>query len=229
MRKRIAIQALCQRLGYHFKDQSLIREAMSHASVEGTTNNERLEFLGDGVLNLVIAAHILELFPRASEGQLSRIRAQLVCKDALAEVGQSLRLQDSIILGPSEARGGSSQRRSIVADAVEATIGAVFLDSDYQETQRLILLWFTPLLADLSLDLAAKDAKTKLQEFCQRYKHALPVYELLQEHQSNGETAFHVEVIVDALSLRAEGQGSSRKKAEQIAAQTILSKIKAKK
>lgn len=225
LKKQQALIALSRRLEYRFSNESLLQEAMSHSSLEGSCNNERLEFLGDGVLNLVIAAHISELFPKASEGELSRIRAQLVCKDALAQVGLSLRFGEALLLGPSEARGGSQQRKSIIADAVEAIIGAVFKDADYNQAQSCILRWFQPLLDDLSLDLAVKDAKTQLQEYCQKYKLPLPCYTAVTEHQSAGETYFVVGVGLESQGLHAQGEGTSRKKAEQLAAACILQQL----
>jgi len=141
---------LQQRLQYKFDNEKLLVEAMSHSSNERRVNNELLEFLGDGVLNLVIAEYIMDVFPKAGEGQLSRIRAQLVCKSALAKVGQLLMVSDAIILGPSEARGGSQQRASIIADGVEAIIGAVFKDSDFNTAKACILRWFEPLLLTIS-------------------------------------------------------------------------------
>lgn len=221
-RQQQALKALSRRLKYEFKDEALLEEAMSHSSLEGAKNNERFEFLGDGVLNLVIAAHIIDLFPKASEGQLSRIRAQLVCKEALADVGLTLNLAEALILGPSEAKGGSQQRKSIIADAVEAIIGAVFKDAGYTQVRDCILRWFEPLLDDLSLEFAVKDAKTQLQEYCQKYKFSLPSYVLLEELQAAGSTHFVVKVLLEAHNLTAQGEGSSRKKAEQLAAAKIL-------
>ena len=224
-RQRQELIELQRRLGFEFRDQDILQEAMSHSSLENKRNNERLEFLGDGVLNLVIAEHVISLFPKAREGQLSRIRAQLVCKDALAKVGTSLHLADALILGPSEARGGSQQRKSIIADAVEAIIGAVFQSAGYLEARVCILRWFSSLLNDISLDLAVKDPKTQLQEYCQQRKFPLPTYELVDEKQASGDTYFSVRVCVEKLNLSAAGDASSRKKAEQIAASLLMAKI----
>lgn len=224
-RQEQLLRSLEKRLGYEFQQFSLLKEAMSHSSLEGRANNERLEFLGDGVLNLVIAAYLIESFPKASEGQLSRIRAQLVCKSALAKVAVSYDVAPALILGPSEAKGGSQQRSSILADAVEAIIGAVYQDAGYQVAQTCILTWFASLLTHVSLELAAKDAKTRLQEYCQKYRYDLPDYVLLEERQQGGETCFTVDVTVKQLQLQCQGSGTSRKRAEQTAAQDILNRI----
>ena len=220
-----ALQALERRLNYQFKNFDLLQEAMSHSSLEGAKNNERLEFLGDGVLNLVVAEYLIAHFPHVQEGKLSRMRAQLVCKEALAKVAAAYSISDALILGPSEARGGSQQRKSIMADAVEAIIGAVFQESGYEVAKEAILRWFGSLLADLSLDLAAKDPKTRLQEYCQRHKYALPSYCLIEEQQKDGDTYFSVKAEVEELNLESFGDGSSRKKAEQKAAQSLLDQI----
>lgn len=217
--------ALESRLAYQFKDRALLVEAMSHASLDGQCNNERLEFLGDSVLNLAMAEHLVEAFPQLQEGQLSRIRAQLVCKSALAEVGAGLRLGDAIILGPSEAKGGSAQRHSILADAVEALIGAVFIEGGYLVAKEAIFRWFSPLVERVSLNSARKDPKTRLQEYCQQYRYKLPLYTLISEQQRQGESYFEVTVEVAELKLSGYGEGLSRKKAEQMAASQLLDLI----
>ena len=216
---------LQKNIDYRFHSPMLLQNAMTHRSVEGASNNERLEFLGDAVLNLVIAQHLIHRFPHADEGQLSRLRAKLVCKSALAEVGHDLNLGVCIQLGLGEAKSGGQQRHSIIADAVESLIGAIFEDSDFEQTQAQILRWFTNTLASIDLKTAQKDAKTRLQEWCQRGFAELPQYQVLSTETVNNTLEFIVEVRIPEQNLKASAKASSRKKAEQAAAAQLLELI----
>ncbi len=215
------ISDLCKILNYSFTDEELLRTALTHRSVKGQ-NNERLEFLGDSILNFVVAAELFERYPQAQEGDLSRIRASLVNKDTLAKVGQQLGLSNFLILGSGELKSGGSRRKSILADAVEAIFGAVFLDDGFDASRRLILQvyrqWFdNPVDASL-----LKDPKTRLQEYQQSRKKALPVYELINVTGKPHAQTFKVECRVDGLEESTIGSGTSRREAEQQAAEMAL-------
>lgn len=219
--KEQALQSLMGRLGYQFKDQSLLQLALSHRSV-GPSNNERLEFLGDSIVNFVIAKSLYGQFPKAKEGQLSRLRAHMVKGVTLAEIGKELNLGECLRLGTGERKSGGARRESILADAVEATIGAIYLDSDMDTCEARILDWFTSRLQTLDLQTNQKDAKTRLQEYLQARKQELPVYELVQVKGQDHEQEFVMSCYVEMLGKATQAQASSRRIGEQKAAQAAL-------
>jgi ribonuclease III len=211
-------------LGYEARDAALFRAALTHRSASGA-NNERLEFLGDAVLNLVIAHQLYTLFPHAAEGDLSRLRARLVSREPLAEVGAALGLGAVLQLGSGELKSGGFRRQSILADALEALCGAIFLDGGLAAVQPVIERLFAARLATLPEPAALKDAKTRLQEYLQSRSLALPGYRVLSIEGEDHAQTFRVSCEVSALGLEVEGAGSSRRRAEQEAAARMLERI----
>ena len=208
-------------LGYEPRDRDLFRAALTHRSASGP-NNERLEFLGDAVLNLVVAHHLYAAFPDASEGDLSRLRARVVSGEPLAEVAASLELGEALQLGSGELKTGGFRRQSILADAFEAVCGALYLDGGLAVAEGVIERLLEPRIAALPAPHELKDAKTRLQEYLQSRGLSLPRYRVERvEGEAHAQT-FHVNCEVPALRLAAEGSGSSRRRAEQEAAERIL-------
>lgn len=212
------------KLGYTFKDRSLLDLALSHRSV-GAMNNERLEFLGDSLINCIIAGELFMRFPDASEGQLTRMRAQLVCEDMLVKIAKELQIGEHVVLGAGELRSGGHQRKSILADSLEAIIGAIFLDAqgDCHTIRNCILSWYEGKFDNIKQD--HKDAKTVLQEYLQAKKLPLPIYEVVSVTGEHHEQTFHIQCIVDLLSEPVVGVGNSRRKAEQSAAAEVLVRL----
>lgn len=209
------------RLPYRFQDKELLEQALTHRSV-GSFNNERLEFLGDGLLNFVIAAELFRLVPEAEEGDLSRLRASLVRRETLAVVAAELELGDALSLGPGEMKSGGHRRHSILADAVEALVGAVYLDAGFHSARELVLTLFAERLRDLpSLD-SLKDPKTRLQEYLQSRHLSLPRYRLVGEQGPAHRRSFQVNCQVQGLTEPVSGEGRSLRKAEQAAAERAL-------
>ncbi len=215
---------LCKRLGYQFNDLRWLKAALSHRST-GRNNNERLEFLGDAILSAVIAEALFQQFPDADEGVLSRLRASLVKGETLAELARQLELGEYLLLGSGEMKSGGYRRDSILAGTLEAIIGAVFLDGGQGESRKLIHTIFREELAGISPDKVVKDPKTRLQEYLQSCKSALPVYSVQSIEGGGHEQVFTVDCFVDALDARVTGRGSSRRKAEQDAAARMLERI----
>jgi ribonuclease III len=211
-------------LGYEPRDPELFRAALTHRSAPGP-NNERLEFLGDAVLNLVVAHHLYAAFPAATEGDLSRLRARVVSGEPLAEVAASLELGEALQLGSGELKTGGFRRQSILADAFEAVCGALYLDGGLAVAEDVIARLFGPLIASLPAPHELKDAKTRLQEYLQSRGFMLPRYRVERVEGEAHAQVFHVTCQVPALRLTAEGRGSSRRRAEQEAAERILSAI----
>ena len=217
------LEALSRRLGYNFTRNALLKQALTHRS-HGPANNERLEFLGDGILNCVVASLLYQRFPALPEGDLSRLRAHLVKESALSDIAQSLSLGEALRLGEGELKSGGSRRPSLLADALEAVVGAVFLDGGFAEAQQLVTRIYGPLLENLDPRLVGKDPKTLLQEYLQGRKIALPEYVLLAiEGEAHCQT-FRVECRIPALSIQARGEGGSRRAAEQQAAEAAYQK-----
>lgn len=215
---------LARRIGHPFKDPSLFELALTHRSC-GKKNNERLEFLGDSIVNFVIADDLFQRFPEAREGQLSRLRAQMVKGETLAEIARELDIGDYLKLGQGELKSGGFRRDSILADAVESIIGAIYLDSDLDTVKGFILSWFKERLNSLDLDEVLKDSKTRLQEFLQSRRLPLPKYELTKvEGEAHCQT-FHILCSIDLLDSPTKGVGSSRRQAEQEAARAAISKL----
>lgn len=211
--------------GYQFSSKELLEQALTHRSHSRKVNNERLEFLGDSVLNLIISNFIYRRFEDASEGRLSRIRASLVKQDTLAGVAREIDLGDHIRLGGGELKSGGFRRASILSDVLEALIAAIYLDSDYLQAEKVVLRLFDDLLQAVDIDSSMKDAKTKLQEYLQGRQKPLPHYQVVQTSGKSHDQVFTVSCEVGDLGLHGEGRGSSRKKAEQQAAHNILQKL----
>ncbi len=217
--------SLLEKLDYAFKNAQLLNEALTHRSVSAK-NNERLEFLGDGILNFVIAHELFILFPEVNEGDLSRLRANLVNKDTLAEIALELQLGDVIKLGSGELKSGGFRRPSILADAVESILGAVYCDGGFETCRKLIVrLYKNKLSRDTDLQ-GLKDPKTQLQELLQSRGYALPVYKVQRITGKAHAQIFHINCEIPVLSLRIEGEGKSRRKAEQMAADKAIKKVK---
>jgi len=212
-------------LDYTFADQGLLQQALTHRSA-GSRNNERLEFLGDAILGGVIAAELYRRYSGAKEGELSRLRANLVRRESLAEIAQTLDLGHYLTLGTGERKSGGHRRDSILSDAVEALLGAIFLDSDFAVCQRCILQLFAARL-DLLSDVASlKDAKTRLQEHLQSRHKSLPEYTVKEVSGEAHAQFFRVECVVDDIGLSpGKGRGSSRRQAEQNAAADLLARL----
>jgi ribonuclease-3 len=210
--------------GHAFRDPALLVAALTHRSAS-SRNNERLEFLGDAVLNLVVAERLFHLYPAASEGDLSRLRARVVSAEPLAEVAQRIGLGEQLQLGSGELKTGGFRRQSIVADALEALIGAVYLDAGLEVARALVLRLLEPRIASAP-DLASlKDSKTRLQEYLQARSLPLPCYTVESVEGEPHDQHFRVECRVDALSRTARGEGKSRRRAEQEAAQRVLEQL----
>ncbi len=218
------LSALEKRLGHQFADPRLLEQALTHRS-RGADNNERLEFLGDGVLGCAMADELYARFPQLSEGKLTRLRASLVREEALAEVAKTLGLGEFLRLGEGELAAGPEPRPSILADALEALLGAVFLDAGYDAARKTVLAAFGPLIERLDPERPAKDAKTRLQEVLQAKHRRLPQYEVVAVTGEAHRQAFVVECSVAELDLTAKGSGTSRQRAEQQAAKAMLEKL----
>jgi ribonuclease-3 len=211
--------------GYQFKHRELLEQALTHRSFSRSANNERLEFLGDSVLNLIISNFIYRRFESASEGRLSRIRASLVKQETLARVAREIELGDHILLGGGELKSGGFRRDSILSDALEALIAAIYLDSDYVQAEKTVLHLFDNLLQAVDVGSSLKDPKTQLQEYLQGRQKPLPLYEVIQTNGKSHDQVFTVSCELSDLDLQSEGKGSSRKKAEQQAAHNLLHKL----
>ena len=206
---------------YRFRDPLLLRAALTHRSA-GFGHNERLEFLGDSVLNMIIAARLFELHPEAQEGDLSRMRARLVRGATLSEVATSIGLGEQILLGEGELKSGGFRRSSILADAFEAALGAIFLDGGFEACRDVVLGLFDPLIAALPAAEELKDAKTRLQEWLQARGRPLPEYSLAREEGADHAKQFFVICRLTDDGTVAEERGRSRRKAEQAAAARVL-------
>ena len=215
-----------EKLAYQPRDGALFSAALTHRSVSGA-NNERLEFLGDAVLNLLIAEHLYQTFPSASEGDLSRLRSRLVSGESLAEVAASLGLGEALHLGSGELKTGGFRRKSILADALEALCGAIFLDGGLAAARSVIALLFAARIAALPAPATLKDAKTRLQEHLQSQGLPLPSYIVERIDGEPHARTFWVRCEVDALGRRAQGSGATRRSAEQEAAERVLGELQA--
>ncbi|XPF93660.1 ribonuclease III [Colwellia sp. RE-S-Sl-9] len=219
-----ALTALSKRIGYTFNDQNLLLQALTHRSAKGL-HNERLEFLGDSILGFVIAEALFNQFPQHDEGDLTRMRSSLVKGVTLAELGRNFKLGEHLILGAGELKSGGHKRDSILEDAVEAIIGAVYLDSDQKRCKALILAWFSERLANIKPGNGQKDPKTRLQEYLQGRKIELPEYEVLEITGQSHNQQFTVKCITSVINTEVVAKGTSRRKAEQSAAQQVLDLI----
>lgn len=218
------LEQLQRRIGYQFKSQERLLLALTHRSF-GHQNNERLEFLGDSIVNMVIAEHLFRRFPKAREGQLSRLRARMVKGVTLAEIGREFDLGQYLQLGSGELKSGGFRRDSILADAVESIIGAMYLDSDFITCQVQVLRWFDLRLQNLDLQDTQKDPKTRLQEYLQSRQFPLPLYDVLSVDGEAHSQTFHISCALPSLGRKTIGSGNSRRIAEQQAARNALKEL----
>ena len=216
-----SLARLQRHLGYTFKDQELMILALTHRSFAGR-NNERLEFLGDAILNFVAGEALFERFPQAREGQLSRLRARLVKGETLAILARGFDLGEYLRLGSGELKSGGFRRESILADALEALIGAIYLDTGMEAARERVLAWLSSEIEGLTLVDTNKDPKTRLQEFLQSRASDLPQYEVVDIQGEPHCRSFLVECQVALLNDKTRGQGASRRIAEQVAAAAAL-------
>lgn len=213
------------RLGYQFSSQALLQRALTHRSF-AADHNERLEFLGDSVLNLAIASLLYERLGDLPEGDLSRVRANLVKQDTLFQIATRLRLSEALRLGEGESKSGGKQRPSILADALEAVLGAVYLDAGYVAAQEVVHRLFQSVEINPTMQAAAKDPKTALQEWLQGRKMKLPQYQVVATLGEAHRQTFEVECHIAESGQTARGSGPSRRAAEQAAAATMLEQLK---
>lgn len=221
------LEALQGSLGYQFDDIELLDLALSHRSC-GSRNNERLEFLGDSILNHIVAAELFRKFPESREGELSRMRASLVKGETLAEVGRELELGLVLRLGPGEMKSGGRHRDSILADTLEAVVGAMLLEAGLETCRGCVLKLFATRLDELSPEGLAKDAKTRLQEFLQGRGKSLPEYQLVSVEGEDHCQQFAVSCELQEYQMKMKGEGSSRRRAEQEAARLALVELDAR-
>lgn len=211
---------------YEFRNAELLRQALTHRS-HSATHNERLEFLGDSVLNCAVAALLFQRFGKLDEGDLSRVRANLVKQQSLYEIAQALNIADGLRLGEGELRSGGFRRPSILADALEAIFGAIFLDGGFDAAQTVIKRLYVPILDHIDPRTLGKDSKTLLQEYLQGHKIALPTYTVVATHGAAHNQQFEVECTVPKLDVKVSGSGASRRAAEQAAAKKALDEVMA--
>ncbi len=221
-----SLDLIQDKIGVRFKDEKLLRQALTHRSF-GQSNNERLEFLGDSVLNLAVAALLYSRYSELAEGDLSRVRSNLVKQQTLVELAHTLELGQYMLLGDGELKSGGLRRPSILADALEALLGAVFLEHGPVVANQLVARLFTPILDTVDPHTLGKDAKTLLQEHLQGLKLSLPVYTVVATHGAAHNQVFEVQCAVSKLSIEVLGNGGSRRAAEQAAAKLALEKVQA--
>ncbi|MDH0340012.1 ribonuclease III [Chromobacterium haemolyticum] len=212
---------MCQALDYAFQKPELLRQALTHRSY-GAGNNERFEFVGDSILNYTVARMLFDQFPKLTEGELSRLRANLVNQNTLAEIAHELKLGDYLYLGEGELKSGGFNRPSILADALEATFAAVSFDSDFLRAEQVVRRLYAERVSSIDTTRQAKDAKTRLQEALQARKLALPKYRILLQSGEAHEQWFRVECDLGELAIGSTGEGGSRRAAEQQAAEAAL-------
>lgn len=212
-------------VAHAFADRALLTQALTHRSA-GAPHNERLEFLGDALVNLFIAEALFARWPQADEGALTRARAELVRESALAPISRDLDLGAQLTLGPGEMKSGGHRRDSILADALEALVAAIYLDAGFETCRSTVLPWFEAAMAALPPPhKVGKDAKTRLQEWLQGRQKPLPVYALLSETGEEHAKTFRVSCTLAEPAIATEGEGSSRRAAEQVAAEAALARI----
>ena len=215
---------LALRINHTFQESALLRQALTHRSA-GAVHNERLEFLGDSVLGYLVTEYLHYRFPEAREGELTRARAKLVRGETLAALARHLNLGDELLLGAGELKSGGRDRSSILADALEALIGALYLDAGIERCREFVLDILASEMGALSLDTLKKDPKTELQEYLQAHRYALPNYEILHQIEAHHEPQFTIRCVVPELRQETLGKGSSRRIAEQRAALEMLAFI----
>lgn len=217
-------QRLEDRLGYRFKDQRQLQLALTHRS-HSATNNERLEFLGDSILNFLMGEALFNKFSEAREGQMSRLRSQLVKGDTLAELAREFELGDCLVLGEGEMKSGGHRRDSILADAVEAIIGAIYIEAGLDICRERVVSWYAGRLNELTLDTSAKDPKSRLQEFMQSQHQPLPEYRVIEVGGEGHAQVFTIECHVGIAKQPTRAQASSRREAEKQAATAMLAQL----
>ena len=215
---------LQKNISYQFKNIGLLKQALTHRSV-GKNNNERLEFLGDSILGCIISGELYQRFPSINEGQLSRLRSHLVKGQTLAKIAKVINLSETLVLGQGELKSGGFRRESIQADAFEAILGAIFLDSDYLTVKSVVLRLYKDLLNDTSPEDSLKDYKTKLQELLQKKGLSLPQYELINTKGQDHDAIFYVRCIISEYDLEVEREAKSIKRAEQACAEFLLERL----
>jgi len=218
-------EELCRKLGYQFNNPKILKTALTHCSSDDH-NNERLEFLGDSIVNFIIAEMLYQQFPHAQEGDLSRWRATLINREALGELARQFQLGRYLFLGPGELKSGGGQRLSILSCAMEAIIGAIYLDGGFEVTRESVLRWYAPLLHSLSFSTNHKDPKTKLQEYLQSLHMSLPTYSVESVEGESHQQIFIVNCYVEGVPQKVTGKGTSRRRAEQEAAELMLGIVK---
>ncbi|GAB4117267.1 MAG: hypothetical protein Fur0026_05370 [Sideroxydans sp.] len=216
--------ALCQRIGYRFAQPQLLQRALTHRSYSAE-HNERLEFLGDSLLNCTVAKYLYDRYPDIAEGELSRLRSNLVNQQTLAQLAQQLGLGEKLRMGEGEVKSGGNRRPSILADALEALFGAVWLDADFATAQQVVLGLYVPYLGNLDLRSLGKDPKTLLQEHLQGRKLPLPKYAVVAIRGEAHAQTFVVSCHIPKLNIVTQGEGASRRLAEQIAAAAAYQQI----
>jgi ribonuclease-3 len=214
-------QLLQKRLGHQFNNVALLQQALTHRS-HSVSHNERLEFLGDSILNCVVASILFDTFENIDEGDLSRVRANLVKQQSLFEIAQKMELSQFLRLGEGELKSGGFRRPSILADTLEALFGAIFLDAGFEAAREVIRSLYEPILVSVDPTTLGKDAKTLLQEFLQSKKIALPLYNVVATHGAAHNQEFEIECLVPKLEIQVFGTGGSRRAGEQAAAKLAL-------
>jgi ribonuclease-3 len=217
-------QLLQKRLGHQFNDVALLQQALTHRS-HSVTHNERLEFLGDSILNCVVASILFDTFASIDEGDLSRVRANLVKQQSLFEIAQRMELSQFLRLGEGELKSGGFRRPSILADTLEALFGAIYLDAGFEAARKVIQSLYEPVLSSVDPTTLGKDAKTLLQEFLQSKKIALPQYNVVATHGAAHNQEFEIECLVPKLEIQVFGTGGSRRAGEQAAAKLALETV----
>ena len=218
------MEKLQKNIDYSFNNIDLLRQALTHRSV-GKQNNERLEFLGDSVLGSIISRELYQRFPSIDEGQLSRLRSHMVRGQTLAKLAKQINLSEQLILGQGELKSGGFRRESIQADAFEAVLGAIFLDSDYLTVNKVILKLYKELLDEANPDDSHKDFKTQLQEALQKRGSDLPQYDLIKTSGKDHNAVFYVRCSLTNENIKVEKSSKSIKRAEQACAEVILEKL----
>ncbi|MDQ7988123.1 MAG: ribonuclease III [Candidatus Dactylopiibacterium sp.] len=217
-------EGLLKALDYRFERPALLRQALTHASYS-SDHNERLEFLGDSIVDMLVSMLLFERFPTLREGELSRLRAQFVKQEALHRIAQQIGLGEYLLLGEGEQRNGGRERPSMLADALEAVFGAIYLDGGFEAVRGVITRLYAAQLATLDPARSFKDAKTALQEVMQARRLPLPRYEMVAERGEAHAREFEVRCVVEALGLATHGVGTSRRIAEQMAASAALQEL----
>jgi len=218
------LEAFAARLGHAFAEPQLLEQALTHRSA-AARHNERLEYLGDALLGMVVAAELYRRYPRAGEGDLTRLRASLVRRETLADLARELNLGEHLRLGGGELKSGGQRRDSVLANALEAIFGAVYLDGGYAAGCEMLLSLYAERLTNLPANGPAKDPKTRLQEYLQARARPLPEYRIVTVDGADHLRSYTVECLVEGLTVPLQGTGSSRRKAEQAAAEQVLGSL----